>query len=63
MRSLVILFCVLLFPVISYAQPMIVFDAETKDYGKVTAGELIEQVFDVRNAGDQELIIEKLVPS
>jgi hypothetical protein len=54
---------VLLFPVISYAQPSIVFDAETKDSGKMTAGDPIEQVFEVRNAGDKELIIEKLVPS
>ena len=63
MRTVLIAVCVLLFPVISYAQPSIAFDAETKYYGKVTAGEPIEQVFEVRNAGDKDLIIEKLVPS
>ncbi len=63
MRRILILVCVLLFPAISYAQPSIVFDAEAKDCGKVKAGEPVEQVFEVKNAGDKELTIEKLVPS
>lgn len=63
MRIILILLCVILFPAILHAQPSIVFDAETKDYGIVTAGNLIEQVFEARNTGDEELIIEKLIPS
>lgn len=63
MRSILLLIYVLLFPVISYAQPSIAFDAETKDYGRVTAGNPIEHVFEVRNGGDKELVIDKLVPS
>jgi len=64
MRKIVLLLAfLLLFPAISHAQPSIAFDAETHDFGTVTAGETIEHVFQVRNAGDKELIIEKLVPS
>ncbi len=63
MRKIVLLAFLLLFPAISHAQPSIAFDAETHDFGTVTAGETIEHVFQVRNAGDKELIIEKLVPS
>jgi hypothetical protein len=63
MRKIVLLVFLLLFPAISHAQPSIAFDAETHDFGTVTAGETIEHVFQVRNAGDKELIIEKLVPS
>jgi len=64
MRKIVLLLAfLLLFPAISQAQPSIAFDAETHDFGTVTAGETIEHVFQVRNAGDKELIIEKLVPS
>jgi hypothetical protein len=63
MRKIVLLVFLLLFPAISHAQPSIAFDAETHDFGTVTAGETIGHVFQVRNAGDKELIIEKLVPS
>jgi hypothetical protein len=63
MRKIVLIAFLLLFPAISHAQPSIAFDAETHDFGTVTAGETIEHVFQVRNAGDKELIIEKLVPS
>jgi hypothetical protein len=63
MRKIVLLTFLLLFPAISYAQPSLAFDAETHNFGTVSAGETIEHVFQVRNAGDKELIIEKLVPS
>jgi hypothetical protein len=63
MRKIMLLVFLLLFPAISYAQPSVAFDAETYDFGLVTAGETIEHVFQVRNAGDKELIIEKLIPS
>ena len=63
MSKFLILICVLFLPAILYAQPSIVFDVEAKDYGKVKAGEPIEQVFQLKNAGDKELTIEKLVPS
>jgi len=63
MRKIMLLTFLLLFPAISYAQPSLAFDAETHNFGTVTAGETIEHVSQVRNAGDKELIIEKLVPS
>jgi len=63
MRNVLLIIFVLLFPAISYSQPSIEFDAETKDFGRVTAGERIEHVFEIRNTGDEELSIEKLVPS
>ena len=63
MRKITLMAFLLLFPAISFAQPSVAFDAETYDVGAVTAGETIEHVFQVRNAGDKELIIEKLVPS
>ena len=63
MRKIVLLAFLLFSPAISHAQPSIAFDAETHDFRTVTAGETIEHVFQVRNAGDKELIIEKLVPS
>jgi hypothetical protein len=63
MREMIILICMILSPAVAYAQPAIVFDAESKDFGKVAAGETLEHVFEFRNSGDRELIIEKLVPS
>jgi len=64
MRKIVLLLALLfLFPAIAHAQPSIIFDEEIHDFGTVTAGETIEHAFQIRNAGDRELIIEKLVPS
>ena len=60
---MLLIFFMLLVPAVSYAVPSITFDAEIKHFDAVTAGEIIEHVFEVRNTGDSDLIIEKLVPS
>lgn len=64
MKKLLLILVFLFFlPAVSYAQPSIVFDAETHDFGTVTKGNVLEHTFAVTNAGDEELIIEKLIPS
>lgn len=51
----------LLYPVISYSQPSIVFDEEIYDFGKITPRDEIGHTFEFKNAGDQDLRIEKLL--
>jgi hypothetical protein len=63
MKKAVLLIMFLLFPVIAYAQPSIVFDTENYDFGTVPQGDSIGHTFEFTNTGDKELIIEKLVPS
>jgi hypothetical protein len=63
MRKFILLAFLFVLPSIAYAQPSIVFDAESYDFGTVTQGDAIEHSFDFTNAGDKELAIEKLVPS
>jgi hypothetical protein len=63
MKKILFLIFLLLFPAVSHGQPTVGFDAETHDSGTVAAGETIEHVFVIRNTGDRELIIEKVVPS
>lgn len=63
MRYIVLFLCLFLCPATALAQPSIVFDEETRDFGKIIAGSPIEHVFEVRNGGDQDLIITRLVPS
>jgi hypothetical protein len=62
MKKFILLAFLFLLPAVSYAQPSIVFDSENYDFGTVQ-GDSIEHTFDFKNAGDQELIIGKLVPS
>lgn len=60
MKTFVMAFLLFIIPAVSYAQPAIVFKAETHDFGTVTAGDVIEHTFDFTNAGDKELIIQKV---
>jgi hypothetical protein len=50
----------LLFPVTAFAQPAIIFDAETYDFGTVKGDEPLKHVFEVRNDGTEDLVIKKL---
>lgn len=59
MKKMLLFVFLFLLPAISYAQPSVVFDAESFDFGTVQ-GEAIEHTFDIQNRGDQELVIEKL---
>ncbi len=63
MRKIIFLIFLLLFPVLTYAQPSISFDSESYDFGTVSQGQPIEHIFEVSNTGDAEVIIQKLVPS
>lgn len=63
MRKLVLLAFLFLVSAVSYAQPSIVFDAETYDFGTVSKVDTIEHVFEFTNTGDQEIVIDKLIPS
>ncbi len=59
MKKLIIIILLLL-PVDAIAQPTIVFDSETYDFGVVTGDELLKHNFEVRNVGSEELIIQRL---
>ena len=63
MRKIFILAFLFIFPAISYSQPSIVFDTENYDFGTVAQSDTIEHSFDFTNTGNEELVIEKLVPS
>jgi hypothetical protein len=63
MKRIALLIFLFVFPVIAYAQPSISFDSESYDFGMVPQGKFIEHTFEVSNAGNAELIIQKLVPS
>lgn len=63
MRKIFLLLFLLLFPVVSYSQPLILFDTDRYDFGTINVGEMIEYTFEFTNAGDEELVIEKLIPS
>jgi len=63
MKRCVLLVFLFILPAFAYAQPSIKFDEETHDFGTVPRGDAIEHDFVFTNSGDQELIIEKLIPS
>jgi hypothetical protein len=63
MRKIFFLIFLLVFPLISYAQPAISFDSQSYDFGEVSQGKSVEHTFQVSNEGDTELIIQKIVPT
>lgn len=63
MKRIILIAFFLLFPLLAYAQPSIVFDEETYDFGPVSDVETIEHIFEFANKGDTELIIDKVVAS
>jgi len=63
MKKIAFLLWVILLPALCFAGPSITVDSEAKDFGNVTAGDILEHSFAIRNTGDAELIIEKLNPS
>lgn len=60
-RALVIL--LLLFPALAFAQPSLEFINISHDGGVVKEGTALQHVFEFKNSGDMELIINRLVPS
>lgn len=54
------LFC---FPAVGLSQPVILFEKEKHDFGKVTATEYLDYTFKFTNAGTEDLYITNLIPS
>lgn len=63
MKKAVAVIFLVLFPALCYAQPSIVFEEEVFDAGTVEAGSAIEHIYVFLNSGDQDLIIDKIIPS
>jgi hypothetical protein len=63
MKKIIILAMLLIFPALSYAQPSITFETVQHDFGTIEKGDVLEHTFEFTNSGDQDLIIQKLVPS
>ena len=60
MRKIVIIMILLLLPTVAFAQPAIIFDADTHDFGVVRGDEPLKHTFEVRNGGTEDLIIKRL---
>lgn len=63
MRKTFLLMFLLIFPAVSFAQPSIMFNTESYDFGTITQGDKIEHAFDFKNNGKEDLVIERLAPS
>lgn len=63
MKKFILVLFLILLPAVSFAQPSIVFEAESYDSGTVNQGDILEHIFNFTNAGDKELVIEKVSPS
>lgn len=57
------IFIVLLSASIIYAQPKIIFDEETHDFGTIGKSDSIEYIFEFINEGNEDLNIKEIVPS
>ena len=60
MKKFLLLIFLFLFPAISYAQPSIVFDSETYNFGTIENGDTLKHTFTITNAGTEDLVIEKV---
>jgi hypothetical protein len=60
---IVVLILTLLLPAIAVAQPSIVFEELSQDFGEVQQGEQLEHAFAFRNEGTEELVIHRLKTS
>lgn len=58
-----ILFLALLVPVTAFAQPVMIFEELSYDFGIVEEGPKLEHAFEFKNEGTAELVIEKLEAS
>lgn len=53
----------LVVPALSFSQPSVHFKRVIHDFGTVEPDDAIQHLFEFSNAGDQDLIIEKIAPS
>jgi hypothetical protein len=59
----IVLTLALLIPVTAFAQPAIVFESKTHDFGEVEQGAVLEHEFEFTNEGSEELVIIELKSS
>lgn len=58
-----LLFLLLCFPALSFAQPAIVFNSVQHDFGVVSKTDSLNHTFEFANTGSEDLIISRVVPS
>jgi hypothetical protein len=63
MKNILLIIALILIPVEVFCQPVIKFENEKYNFGKVTSAENLECVFEFTNAGMEDLIIDSLIPS
>jgi Protein of unknown function (DUF1573) len=63
MRKIFLFVFLFIFPAVSYSQPSITFDAEDHDFGTIVQGDTLEHVFNFKNTGNEDLIVEKVSAS
>ena len=57
-----VIILLLCFPAFAYANPVIMFESETHNFGRVAGGQLLEYSFDFTNVGTEELVIQRISP-
>lgn len=62
MKQILFTIVFILVPAVAFSQPVIYFDSEKHNFGKVDKLEL-EHTFELINKGNEDLIIDRLVPS
>jgi len=63
MKTIFLFIFFLFYPAVSFSQPSIVFEKERHDFGKIAYTKILEYTFEFINAGDEDLVIDQLVPS
>jgi hypothetical protein len=63
MKKMIVLILLCMLPSLAYAQPSLVIDKETHDFGTIQPSESIACDFEFANNGTEDLVIDKLVPS
>lgn len=62
-KFLIYILTILTFPSLIFAQPNIVFEEETFDFGNISGDESIEHTFEFINKGNETLIIKEILPT
>jgi hypothetical protein len=61
--KILILMGVIFLPILAWAQPSIMVEADSYDFGVVKQGAQLEYSFQFSNTGTEDLVVEKLIPS
>ena len=61
--SMILSLSIALMPHYASAMPSISFVSDTHDFGEVDEGTPLEYSFEFTNSGDEELIVDKIVPT